>query len=102
YTVDGRPIVAHLAEDPWASLVDEQRLGRVRPTMPVFVGQNRGDDVVSAAGTERMVAGWQALGADVTAHYQNIPSVLPGTMLGHVIGLSTQAPALRWLDARLR
>lgn len=101
FTVDGRPIADHLDEDPWVTLVDEQRLGRVRPSMPVFVGQNRADDVVSTAGTERMVSGWLSLGADVTTYYQNLPSVLPGTMLGHVLGLSTQRTALRWLDLQV-
>ncbi|WP_244970689.1 lipase family protein [Gordonia jinghuaiqii] len=100
YTKDGRPIAAHLRSEPWATAVNDQRLGRVAPSMPVFVTQNRGDDVVDARGTDRMVRSWRAGGADVTVETMYLPTVLPGTFLGHGIGLVTELQALTWLNAK--
>ncbi|MEO9328967.1 lipase family protein [Gordonia aurantiaca] len=101
YTKDGRPIAAHLDKEPWRTAVDEQRLGRLAPTMPVLVGQNRGDDVVDPRGTDRMVRSWRAKGADVTVETQHLPVMLPGTFLGHGIGLLTELRALSWLNEKV-
>lgn len=99
YTVDGRRIGEYLRREPWRTVVDDQRLGRVAPSMPVLVSQNRGDDVVDPRGTDRMVSSWRAQGADVTVETMHLPTVLPGTFFGHGLGLVTELRALEWLNA---
>lgn len=100
YTRDGRPIAAHLRKEPWRTVVNDQRLGRVAPRMPILVSQNRGDDVVDARGTDRMVRSWRAQGADVTVETMHLPLVLPGTFLGHGIGFTSELAALSWLNGK--
>ncbi|SDU27592.1 lipase family protein [Gordonia westfalica] len=100
YTRDGRPIADHLRKEPWLTAVNDQRLGRVAPRMPVLVSQNRGDDVVDARGTDRMVRSWRAQGAAVTVETMYLPLVLPGTFLGHGIGLASELRALSWLNGK--
>lgn len=100
YTKDGRPIAAHLRKEPWLTAVNDQRLGGVAPRMPVLVSQNRGDDVVDPRGTDRMVRSWRAKGADVTVETMHLPVLLPGTFLGHGVGLVSELEALRWLNAK--
>ena len=100
YTKDGRPIAAHLRKEPWLTAVNDQRLGGVAPRMPVLVSQNRGDDVVDPRGTDRMVRSWRAKGADVTVETMHLPVILPGTFLGHGIGLTSELQALRWLNGK--
>ncbi|TYQ14338.1 UNVERIFIED_ORG: triacylglycerol lipase [Gordonia westfalica J30] len=100
YTSDGRPIAAHLRKEPWLTAVNDQRLGRVAPGMPVLVSQNRGDDVVDPRGTDRMVRSWRAEGADITVETMHLPVILPGTFLGHGVGLTSELQALRWLNGK--
>ncbi|MCD2144592.1 lipase family protein [Gordonia paraffinivorans] len=100
YTKDGRPIRAYLDKEPFRTAVDEQRLGRVAPKMPVLVSQNRGDDVVDPLGTDRMVRSWRAKGADVTVETQHLPLFLPGTFFGHGIGMVGELRALSWLNEK--
>ncbi|MGV8871254.1 MAG: lipase family protein [Rhodococcus sp. (in: high G+C Gram-positive bacteria)] len=100
YTKDGRPISAYMHTEPLASLVAAQRLGTLRPAMPVFVGQNRGDDLVAARGTVRLQQEWCDMGVRVQSLNLDVPQILPKTALGHVIGLVTVFPALQWLKDR--
>ena len=100
YTRDGRPIADHLRKESWLTAVNDQRLGRAAPRMPVLVSQNRGDDVVDARGTDRMVRSWRAQGADVTVETMYLPLMLPGTFLGHGIGLASELRALSWLNGK--
>lgn len=68
--------------------------------MPVLVSQNRGDDVVAASGTDRMVRGWRSKGTDVTVTTMNLPTVFPGTFLGHGVGMAAILEAVDWLGAQ--
>ena len=101
YTVDGRPIADHLAAEPWASLVREQELGNIAPTIPTFVAQNATDDFVQVSGVDAMVGKWCAGGTSVTYRRYAVPPVLRGTGAGHGIGLLPAAvEGLDWMDRR--
>lgn len=101
YTVDGRPILDHLSTDPWRSLVDDQRLGDRAPSVPVFLASNTSDDFVAYRGTKTLGDRWQAGGGDVTRQDLHLPPLLPGTGLGHVLGLVTAGPAMQWMHDRI-
>ncbi|MDO5730110.1 lipase family protein [Corynebacterium sphenisci] len=64
-TRTGRSIVEVLREPGIRPLVEEQRLGRGTPTMPVLMAHNRADDVVPYAPAARLARTWAARGADV-------------------------------------
>ncbi|GGF31676.1 lipase family protein [Williamsia phyllosphaerae] len=100
YTRDGRSISAYLRTEPLKSLTAAQTLGNLTPSMPVYVGQNLGDDLVAARGTLRLQRAWCSRGVTVESANLPLPQILPKTALGHVLGLATVAPALQWLQAR--
>jgi pimeloyl-ACP methyl ester carboxylesterase len=64
-TNDGRPIPAHLAEQPLASPVNQQLVGLVAPTVPVFVVHSQFDDVVPYQAGHDMAVSWCSRGATV-------------------------------------
>ncbi len=100
YTRDGRSISAYLRTEPLRSLTSAQMLGNLTPSMPVFVGQNLGDDLIAARGTLRVERAWCSRGVAVQSLHLPLPQVLPKTALGHILGLSTFVPAAQWLQKR--
>lgn len=101
YTADGRPIIDHLREEPWASIVAEQDLGNRIPTVPVLVTQSAGDDLVLPRGVDEMVGKWCAGGADVTYRRYTLPTVLPKTAVDHAVAiLPSSVDGYLWLEER--
>lgn len=64
-TRTGQSIAEVLREPGIRPLVEEQRLGRGTPTMPVLMAHNRADDVVPYGPAARLARTWAARGADV-------------------------------------
>lgn len=64
-TEDGRPVADYLDEEPFATLLAEQRIGPRAPQVPVFVGHSRLDDIVPFAQGRQMARDWCAGGAEV-------------------------------------
>lgn len=94
-TADGRPITDYLDEEPFASVVAEQRIGTIAPSAPVFVAHSSGDDIVPYAQGRTMARDWCAEGANVRFETLAVPT--------HVGGFAAAYPeAEKWLDARLR
>ncbi|WP_277831919.1 lipase family protein [Speluncibacter jeojiensis] len=77
FTSDGRSIGDHLTEEPIKSVVDAQRIGLIKPTVPVFVTNSTSDDLVPPSNVEGLVHEWCALGADVTYREYALPHVAP-------------------------
>lgn len=93
-TADGRPITAYLAEEPFASAVAEQRIGRVAPAAPVLVAHSALDDIVPFEQGRTMARDWCAEGATVQFDTLAVPT--------HVGGAVAAYPdAFAWLDGRL-
>src|SRR5699024_7490106 len=46
YTESGKKLTELLKEEPFASAVEEQRIGRLTPNAPVEINQAIGDDVI--------------------------------------------------------
>jgi hypothetical protein len=65
-TEDGRPVAAYLDEEPFASLVAEQRIGSRPPRIPTFVAHSSLDDIVPYGQGRQMAREWCAGGAAVT------------------------------------
>lgn len=93
-TADGKPLTDLLNSDAQLkAVVDEQRMGRAKPAVPVFVSHSKLDDVIPYAVGKRVVLDWCGRGAKVTF----APTLAPT----HVGGAVAAYPAVfAWLEAR--
>ncbi|GAB3008982.1 lipase family protein [Saccharothrix stipae] len=92
-TADGRPLAAYLDEEPYASRVEEQRIGVRRPGAPVLVVHSALDDIVPYAQGAEMVRRWCALGANVRFSTSFVPTHAAAMVAAY-------AEAFAWLEAR--
>lgn len=92
-TVDGRPISAYLAEEPYASVVEEQRIGTLEPAVPVYVVHSALDDIVPYEQGRAMVRNWCGEGATVQFDTLAVPTHVGGAVAGY-------PAALAWLEGR--
>ncbi|GAA1241494.1 lipase family protein [Prauserella halophila] len=94
-TVDGRPIGDYLAEEPFRSAVEEQRIGTLKPEAPVYVAHSRLDDIVPYDQGRDMARSWCEQDATVQFDTLAIP-----THVGGYVGAYPKAYA--WFDQRVR
>lgn len=87
-TNDGRPIPAHLAEQPLASPVTQQLLGLVAPTVPVFVVHTPFDDIVPYQIGHDMAVSWCDRGATVQFTALTAPTHLAAIIASIPLALS--------------
>ncbi len=94
YTVDGAGLAELIQREPFKQMIDDQRIGRTKPSAPVLVTHSRFDDVVPFPVAEQMVRDWCAKGAKVRFS----PNLTPL----HVGGMLNNATEVYgFLEARL-
>ena len=94
YTVDGAGLAELIQREPFRQMIDDQRIGRIKPNAPVLVSHSRLDDVVPFPVAEQLVRDWCARGAKVRFS----PNVTPL----HVGGMLNNATEVYgFLEARL-
>jgi fermentation-respiration switch protein FrsA (DUF1100 family) len=87
------PNVLELPE--WRARLRENRLGTIAPQTPVLLHHARRDQIVSFEQSQRLLADWQSLGADVRLY-------ITRGGLDHISGALAGTPvALDWLERRL-
>ncbi len=64
-TEDGRPLGAYLDEEPYASILDDNLIGKRPPEAPVLVAHSALDDVVPYEQAREMARSWCERGATV-------------------------------------
>jgi pimeloyl-ACP methyl ester carboxylesterase len=84
-TSDGRTIRAHLTEEPFASILADQRIGNGRSSAPVLMVQGANDDNVPADQARQLAREWCAKGATVDYEELALPPILPGSQIGHAV-----------------
>ena len=84
-TRDGRSLQQILAQEPFRSRVEQQRIGTTAPRVPVYVGHSVADDIVPFDQDAAVVRNWCAKGARVTfvpspapSHVAAAAAVFPG------------------------
>nr|WP_229742509.1 lipase family protein [Gordonia jinhuaensis] len=104
WTRSGTSLAAIIAANPEIKrVVDEQRIGRLKPNAPVLVTTGVNDDVVPHGQVLQPVKDWRAQGADVTLINDQTPPIFPGLVVNHVLpDLFTSIPAWNWLNAHFR
>ncbi|TFI45907.1 acetyl esterase [Rhodococcus sp. 1R11] len=96
-TRDGHPLTAHLDDPGVSQVIDANTVGRIAPSMPVYLSHGVADDVVPIEQSRTLLERWQALGADVTYREYDFPA-LPMTGANHAPGaLAAYADILPWI-----
>lgn len=102
-TTTGESLTQVIARYPAAqAVVDAQRIGRIKPSVPVRIASGTRDDLVDHAQVKQLARDWCGLGASV--FYAPLAQALPtgGTGLNHIAPAFTdQSAAQGWLLARL-
>ena len=92
-SASGRPMSELMAVEPFRSIVEAQRIGTIKPTVPVLVTHSALDDVIPYAVGKQMAKSWCGTGANVRFSTNVAP--------GHVGGIVPQtAEALPFFEAR--
>ncbi|WP_181311323.1 lipase family protein [Nocardioides campestrisoli] len=65
YTADGASLGQLIEREPFRTMIDDQRIGRIRPSAPVLVTHSLLDDVVPHRVGKQMVRDWCDRGATV-------------------------------------
>lgn len=78
FTTSGKKLSELLAEEPFASAVEEQRLGKVKPSAPVVINHAIGDDVIPYKGGKQLGGDWCDKGTRVAFNAGLIPTHVGG------------------------
>lgn len=96
-TTDGRPITAHMTEEPFRTIVTTNKLGGVRPQAPTLVEHTNIDDVVPYNQARQMARDWCTRGA--TVQWGDILNFIP--LFTHLFSAGTSSTnAANWLQQR--
>ena len=89
----GTPMYELMRSEPFRTLADDQRIGRLRPSVPVLVTQSRLDEIVPFEVGQGLAEEWCARGVNVRFS-GNVAPLHVGGMLPH------SAEALPYWEAR--
>ncbi len=104
WTKNGKSVGEIIAGEPAAQAVlDDQRLGRLKPTGPVRVVTGTQDDIVPHAQARQLAVDWCKKGGDVTYKAVRLPNLGDKLLTNHLVPLLTdQGDAVDWLADRLK
>lgn len=94
FTKDGRSVSEIIAEEPFASAVEQQKLGNRKPANPALVVHSRTDDIVPFEQGRQMARDWCAQRASV-----RFKTLTSGTHIGAMPEASTEA--FMWMEERI-
>ncbi|MFC7617266.1 lipase family protein [Actinokineospora soli] len=81
-TKSGKPVSSFIAQEPFKSIVAQNRLGTVKPAAPMLVESSPMDDVIPNKVVKQLVADWCGQGG--TVKYQDLTTFSP--FFSHVMG----------------
>ncbi|WP_234974321.1 lipase family protein [Williamsia sterculiae] len=95
----GKSLSQVLAAHPEAQrVVDEQRIGTLKPNAPVLVDTGINDDVIPHGQVMQLVSDWRRQGANVTVITDRTPAIFPKLAVNHVLpDLFAALPALQFI-----
>ncbi|QGZ51459.1 triacylglycerol lipase [Streptomyces sp. QHH-9511] len=103
WTASGKSIADAIAAEPRAQAVlDDQRIGTLKPAGPVRVATGIHDDVVPHGQARQLAVDWCRNGGNVTYEAINLPNLGDRILTNHLAPLITdQGEAISWLTDRL-
>ena len=88
-------------EEPFSSLFDMQRIGRLKPNSPVLINSNRFDPLVPWTAANQLGRDWCALGADVEFRTNEEPPFLNKLVVNHALPMLVDGEsAMQWIADR--
>jgi pimeloyl-ACP methyl ester carboxylesterase len=88
-------------EEPFSSLFDLQRIGRLKPNSPVLINSNRFDPLVPWTGANQLGRDWCAQGADVEFRTNEQPPFLNKLVVNHALPMLVDGEsAMQWIADR--
>lgn len=94
FTVDGSSLGDLIAREPFRTMIDDQRIGRIKPSAPVLLTHSVLDDVIPYRTGRQLAVDWCARGANVRLSTNTSPL--------HVGGILNNATEVYgFLEARL-
>lgn len=104
YTKTGEPLDVVLGRMPDVQeILEEQRIGKRTPAVPVLLQHGTQDDTVPYGQAHELASNWCAQGATVQFLQNTMPPVLPGFLVNHAVPMLTGMPdAVSYIEARLR
>nr|WP_245839797.1 lipase family protein [Mycobacterium aquaticum] len=90
-----------IANEPFKSLLDLQRIGRLKPTAPVFIDSNHFDPLVPWTGANQLGRDWCAQGADVEFWTNDQPPFLNKLAVNHALAYFMDGErGMQWIADR--
>lgn len=84
WTRNGKPLSAVIAGQPEVKqMIDDQRIGRLKPNAPVLISTGLHDDVIPTGQVRQLYRDWKAQGADVRLATSYVPPIFPGLVVNH-------------------
>ncbi|MFF5983009.1 lipase family protein [Streptomyces olindensis] len=104
WTTSGKSVAEIIAAEPRArAVLDEQRIGTLRPAGPVRVATGVQDDIVPHAQARQLAVDWCRQGGNVTYQAVDLPDLGDRLLTNHLAPLLTdQGAAISWLTDRLK
>ncbi|MEU1005598.1 lipase family protein [Streptomyces tibetensis] len=103
WTTSGKSVAEIIAGEPRArAVLDEQRIGTLKPAGPVRVSTGVQDDIVPHAQARQLAVDWCRKGGSVTYVAVDLPNLGDRLLTNHLAPLITdQGAAISWLTDRL-
>lgn len=103
WTAGGKSVAEIIAAEPRAQAVlDQQRIGTLKPAGPVRLTTGIQDDIVPHAQARQLAVDWCRKGGNVTYEAVDLPNLGDRLLTNHVAPLITdQTAAISWLTDRL-
>ncbi|WP_285189494.1 lipase family protein [Rhodococcus sp. MEB041] len=103
YTTTGEPLLTILRRIPAAEeVLSDNRLGLVAPSGSVWLDSATSDDIVPFDQAAELDTSWCAAGGNIRFAPQQLPEVLPGLGIGHLLPQNFQIGQVQnWLVDRL-
>ncbi|MEV0239693.1 lipase family protein [Streptomyces sp. NPDC050674] len=103
WTTSGKSVAEVIADEPRArAVLDEQRIGTLRPAGPVRVSTGVQDDIVPHAQARQLAVDWCRKGGEVTYKALDLPNLGDRILTNHLAPLiADQEAAISWLTDRL-
>jgi triacylglycerol lipase len=88
-------------EEPFKTLFDIQRIGRLKPNAPVLINSNRYDPLVPWTAANQLGRDWCAQGADVEFRTNEQPPFLNKLVVNHALPMLVDGEsAMQWIADR--
>ncbi len=90
-----------LRKEPFRTILDEQRIGRLRPSAPVLIDHNRWDPLVPYQGGHQLAEDWCAQQADVQMWTNEQPPFLNKLVINHALPMWVEGErGMQWVADR--